>query len=96
MLPDDGYQFINSSQIRRFFYVYSYAYGQLISKALYKKYQEDPAYLKKIEQFLKAGESMSPEDIWKSIGIDTTKPEFFIDGLKSIEDDIKRLEKLIK
>jgi oligoendopeptidase F len=93
---DDGYFFVQWSHLRRFFYVYSYAYGQLISKALYKKYTEDKSYLTKIETFLSAGESMSPEDIFKQIGIDTTKPDFFDDGLKQIEKDIERLEILVK
>lgn len=93
---DDGYFFVQWSHLRRFFYVYSYAYGQLISKALYKKYTEDKSYLTKIETFLSAGESMSPEDIFKHIGIDTTKPSFFTDGLKQIEKDIERLEVLVK
>ncbi len=93
---DDGYFFVQWSHLRRFFYVYSYAYGQLISKALYKKYTEDKSYLTKIETFLSAGESMSPEDIFKKIGIDTTKPDFFDDGLKQIEKDIERLEILVK
>ena len=93
---DDGYFFVNWSHIRRFFYVYSYAYGQIISKALFANWKKDPAYSKKIEQFLKAGRSMSPEDIFKSIGIDISKPEFFEAGLKSIEEDIKKLEKLTK
>jgi oligoendopeptidase F len=79
-----------------FFYVYSYAYGQLISKALYKKYQADHSYIHEIKKFLSAGGSKSPEDIFKDIGIDTTKPEFFVEGLESIEEDIKRLKKLIK
>lgn len=92
----DGYFFVNWGHIRNFFYVYSYAYGQLISKALYAKYKEDPSFLTKIEQFLSAGGSKSPEQIFKDIGIDTSKPEFFIAGLKTIEADIKRLEKLAK
>jgi oligoendopeptidase F len=91
----DGYQFVSWSHIRRFFYVYSYAYGQIISKALYLKYKEDKDYLKKIEEFLSAGQSKSPEDIFLSIGIDTRKPEFFVAGLKSIEADIMKLEKLV-
>ncbi|MDD5318442.1 MAG: M3 family oligoendopeptidase [Candidatus Pacebacteria bacterium] len=93
---DDGYFFVNWSHIRRFFYVYSYAYGQLISKALYASYRADPKFLLKIEEFLMAGGSKSPEDIFKSIGIDTTKPAFFERGLQSIQDDITRLEKLAK
>lgn len=94
LTDDDGYFFVYWSHIRRFFYVYSYAYGQLTSKALYKKYKQDKTFISKIEQFLSAGESMSPEDIFKSIGLDTKKPALFIDGLKQIEADIKRLEKL--
>jgi len=91
----DGYFFVNWSHIRRFFYVYSYAYGQLISKALYKKYQADKNYINEIKKFLSAGGSKSPEDIFRDIGIDTTKPDFFIAGLKSIEDDIKKLNDLL-
>ena len=93
--PDDGYFFVSWSHIRNFFYVYSYAHGQLISKALFAKYQADPEYLKTIISFLEAGGSGSPEDIFKDAGIDITKPEFFQTGLKEIERDIKRLEKLI-
>lgn len=92
----DGYSFVYWSHIRDSFYVYSYAYGQIISRALYKKYKEDPSYLSKIEEFLKAGGSKSPEQIFKDIGIDTTKPSFFESGLKSIEEDVIRLEKMVK
>ncbi len=90
----DRYFFIGWSHIRNFFYVYSYAFGQLASKALYAKYKEDPKFMEKIKQFLSAGGSMSPEDIFKSIGVDVTKPDFFQKGIKTIEDDIALLEKL--
>jgi oligoendopeptidase F len=90
----DGYFFVQWSHIRRHFYVYSYAYGELISKALYAKYKKDPSYIKEIEKFLSAGGSKSPEQIFKDIGIDTSKPQFFVDGLKQIEEDIKELEQL--
>ena len=39
---------------------------------------------------------MSPEDIFKSIGVDLEKPDFWELGIKSIKDDIKVLEKLVK
>lgn len=93
---EDGYFFVYWSHIRNFFYVYSYAYGQLISKVLYKKYKEDPSFIKNIKAFLSSGESMSPEDIFKKCGLDTRDPKFFEEGLKSIEEDIKNLEKLLK
>lgn len=93
---DNGYRFVAWPHLRYFFYVYSYAYGYLISNALYRKFKKDKSYIKEIEKFLSAGGSKSPEDIFKDIGIDTSKPEFFVQGLKQIEDDIQKLERLVK
>ena len=76
-----------------FFYVYSYAYGQLIADALYAEYKKDKKFIEKIKKFLRAGGSMSPADIFKSIGIDTTKPDFFKKGLKKLEEQLTSLEK---
>ena len=92
----DGYFFVKWSHIRNFFYVYSYAYGQLISRALLEKYKKDHSYIEKIGQFLSAGCSKSPEDIFKDIGIDTTKGAFFEEGIRGIEKDIAELEKLAR
>jgi oligoendopeptidase F len=68
----------------------------LISRALFEKYKQDKTFGKKVKQFLSAGKSMSPEDIFKSIGIDTSDPTFFETGLLSIKKDIDLLEKLAK
>ena len=92
---EDGYFFVSWSHIRRFFYVYSYASGLLISDALYAEYKKDKNFKEKIEQFLKAGSSKCPEDIFADIGIDIRNPEFFKKGLKVIEGNVKRLEKLV-
>ncbi|MDB5238666.1 MAG: hypothetical protein JWO00_1, partial [Candidatus Parcubacteria bacterium] len=94
--PIDGNIFVSWHHIRSFFYVYSYAFGQLISKALYAEYKKDKAFIKKINQFLSTGGSDTPENIFKSIGIDVTKPDFWEKGLRSIEKDVERLEKLTK
>lgn len=67
----------------------------IISRALYETWKKDHVFKVKIEQFLSAGNSMSPKDIFKSIGIKTDKA-FFEAGLKAIEADIDRLEKLAK
>jgi len=93
---NDGYFYVHWSHIRRFFYVYTYAYGQIISRALYEKWKKDHNYANKIKEFLSAGCSMSPEDIFKMIGTDTSKPAFFETGLKSVEEDIAKLERLTK
>ncbi|MAG12909.1 hypothetical protein CL630_03830 [bacterium] len=92
----DGYFFVAWPHIRNFFYVYSYAYGQLISKALHEKYRADAQYIKQIDQFLSAGGSKSPKNIFKEIGVDTTGPNFFKAGLESIKDDIIYLENIAK
>jgi oligoendopeptidase F len=63
---------------------------------LFKKWKEDKTFADKIEIFLKAGLSKSPEDIFKDMGIDLRDPEFFKIGLESIADDIKRLEEMIR
>jgi len=93
---DDGYFFVSWSHIRNFFYVYTYAYGMLVSKALLRRYKKDPSFWKKIEQFLSAGGKDSPENILKEIGIDVSSPDFFKEGLMEIADDIKELDRLTK
>ena len=91
----DGYFFVGWSHIRSFFYVYSYAFGQLASKALYKKYQKDKSYMGEIKKFLSLGGSKSPEDIFKLIGIDVRKSDFWQKGIDSIKEDIDLLEELV-
>lgn len=93
---DDGYMFVQWSHIRRFFYVYSYAYGMLVSKAFLRRYKQDPTFWSSIEKFLSAGGKDSPENILKEIGIDVYKADFWEEGLKEISDDIIKLEKLTK
>lgn len=92
---DDGYLFVLVSHFRNPFYVYSYAYGQLISKVLLHKYRQDPAFIQKIDQFLTAGGSKRPDDIFRDIGIDPSNPVLIKDGLAEIENDIKQLKALV-
>ncbi len=93
---EDGAFFINWGHLRYYFYVYSYAYGELVSRTLFGRLKQDPKYLAKIETFLRAGGSKAPRDIFKETGIDVTSPSFFKEGLKNVERDIIRLEQLTK
>lgn len=79
------------------FYVFTYAYAQLCSLALYQQYKEKgqefvPTYL----NILKAGGSLSPKDNLAQAGLDIQKAEFWQSGLKVIEDSIVELEELVK
>lgn len=94
MEKEDGYAFVAISHFRRFFYVYTYAYGNLVSKVLLKRYKEDPAFIEQVDAFLRSGRSDTPENLLKKIGIDPTRKEFWQEGLKMIERDLVRLEKL--
>ncbi|MEI6316551.1 MAG: M3 family oligoendopeptidase [bacterium] len=95
LTDDDGYFFVYWSHLRLFFYVYSYAFGELVSNAMYEMYRKDSNFKESIKKFLSAGGSDSPENIFASIGIDVRNPEFFKTGLQKIERDIERLEKLL-
>ncbi|MEX2514882.1 MAG: M3 family metallopeptidase [Candidatus Paceibacterota bacterium] len=95
LTDDDGYFFISWPHIRNSFYVYSYAYGDLVSSAMMEKLDDDPDYTQEIKQFLLAGSSKSPQEIFADIGIDTTTPEVFETGIQAVRDDIEELRKLI-
>ena len=92
----DGLSFVYVGHFRNFFYVYSYAYGELMSNIMTQKYYDDPTFIEKIDQFLCMGGSDTVENIFKSIGINANKTETFLESLKSLEADIKEFEKLIK
>ena len=82
--------------IRNFFYNYSYASGLLISKTLQSRVREDKNFIKQIKYFLSAGTSDSPSNIFKTIGIDITQPEFWVQGLAEIDRLLKETEMLAK
>lgn len=94
MKEADGYFFVNWTHLRNFFYVYTYAFGQLASRAMFERYRQDPAYMQQVEKFLSAGGHKSPEDILKDIGIDTSQKSFWQEGLAGLKKDIDELEKL--
>ncbi len=96
LTEEDGYFFVNWSHIREFFYVYSYAFGELISRELYSRYQENPAFKENVITFLKAGGSDSPENIFAAAGIDVRNPEFYRNALARIENDLEELERAVR
>jgi oligoendopeptidase F len=75
------------------FYVYAYAFGQLLVLSLYQQYKAEgepfkPRYLK----ILTAGGSDSPAHILSEAGIDVTKEEFWQGGFDVLADLVERLE----
>ena len=82
--------------IRSFFYVYSYASGLLISKSLQAAVREDPGFIVKVKQFLAAGSSDSPKNIFLRLGIDITDEGFWLKGLAETEKLLGEAEALAK
>ena len=78
------------SHIRYFFYVYSYASGLLISKSLQSGVKRDPAFINKVKEFLSAGLSDSPKNIFARLGIDITDRQFWNRGLDEVEEPPER------
>jgi oligoendopeptidase F len=77
------------------FYVYAYAFGQLLVFALYKRYQEEGESFKpKYMRILSAGGSVAPIPLLKEAGMDVTKAEFWQGGFDVIEGMVQKLEAL--
>ena len=87
------YGWIYVSHFRSFFYVYSYASGLLISKALQSMVREDKRNIDLVKRFLRSGSTKSPKEIFRDMGIDITKKDFWIRGIKEVE---RNLEKILK
>jgi len=93
---NSAHGWIHWSHIRNFFYVYSYASGLLIAKAMQQKLKTDPKFIDKIKTFLSTGMSKSPKDIFTEMSIDITDEKFWELGVAQIRQDLDDAFKLAK
>ena len=91
----DGYQFVDWAHIRYFFYVYTYAYGHLLSLELARRVQEDKSYFNQVMTFLSQGSTKDPKDLLADIGIETENPATWKNSLEMVANDIEELEKFV-
>ncbi len=74
------------------FYVYAYAFGQLLVLALFHQYQtEGPAFLPRFRRILSAGGSASPAAILRRAGIRIDQAAFWQGGFDLLESRIAQL-----
>ncbi len=92
--PGSENWWVHWSHIRSFFYVYSYAGGLLISKSLQKSVKEDPRFIEKVKEFLSAGLSDSPRNIFSRLGVDITDQNFWEKGLDEVETLLRETTQL--
>ncbi|MFN2197333.1 MAG: M3 family oligoendopeptidase [Anaerolineales bacterium] len=77
------------------FYVYAYAFGQLLVFALYRQFkQEGESFKPRYIDLLAAGGSDAPMRVLEAAGVDARKPEFWQGGFDVIKDLIRQLEAL--
>jgi len=77
------------------FYVYAYAFGQLLVLSLYKQYKEEgDSFKPRYMDILAAGGSIAPVKLLKNAGVDVTTAEFWQGGYDVVDDMVTELEKL--
>lgn len=77
------------------FYVYAYAFGQLLVLSLYKQYKAEGASFKpRYFSILSAGGSMAPIRLLSQASIDIRQAKFWQGGFDVIRDLIEQLEAL--
>ncbi|HTG00200.1 MAG TPA: M3 family oligoendopeptidase [Nitrospirota bacterium] len=84
------------NHIRYFFYVYSYASGLLISKSLQNSVKRDPRFITNVKEFLSAGLSDSPKNIFMNLGIDISDKGFWNKGVLEVENLLSKTEELAR
>jgi oligoendopeptidase F len=77
------------------FYVYAYAFGQLLVYALYQMFKaEGESFKPKYLKILSAGGSEAPERILKEAGVNIRDPKFWQGGFDFLGRLVSELEKL--
>ncbi|WP_303773484.1 M3 family oligoendopeptidase [Anaerolinea thermophila] len=77
------------------FYVYAYAFGQLLVLSLYRQFkQEGESFKPRLKQILAAGGSQSPERILQNAGVDMRQAAFWQGGFDVIAELVNQLEQI--
>lgn len=84
----DGSQnwWVYVSHFRSYFYVYSYASGLLISKYMQKMVRKDKKFIEKVIEFLSAGKSETPKNLFTKLGMDISDEIFWSAGIGEFEE----------
>lgn len=79
------------------FYVYAYAFGQLLVLSLYKQFKaEGDSFKPKYIKMLSAGGSKAPMQVLAEAGVDVTKASFWQGGFDVLDALVDQLEKITK
>jgi oligoendopeptidase F len=77
------------------FYVYSYAFGELLTLSLYEIYKKDPvSFIPKYIEMLATGGSKTPDELMKPFGVDLNSKSFWLKGIKIIDKMVDKAAKI--
>ncbi len=77
------------------FYVYAYAFGQLLVLSLYREYKlQGEAFKPRFRRILSTGGSEAPVKLLKHAGVDISKASFWQGGFDVLDDLVKQLESI--
>lgn len=77
------------------FYCYAYAFGNLLTFALYNRVQDGSLSVEDYKDILRAGGSERPRDLLGRYRIDIASPEFYQAGIREVEKMVEEFEKLV-
>ena len=78
------------------FYVYAYAFGQLLVLALYRRYKEEgEPFKERYINLLATGGSKAPMEMLAEAGVDVSRPEFWQGGFDIISGWVDQLEGMV-
>jgi oligoendopeptidase F len=79
------------------FYVYAYAFGELLTLALYERAKQEGAeFPERYLNVLRKGGSLSPHELMRLLDVDLDSPEFWQGGFSVIERMVSQFEELSK
>ncbi len=77
------------------FYVYAYAFGEMLALALYTRWQEmGESFVPKYLEMLSKGGSESPQELVKPLGVDLADEAFWLGAMRVLEEEVAAFEAL--
>lgn len=91
-----GMGWIYWNHFRTPFYVFAYSMALLVSQYAKKRFEDDPRYISKINEFYETGSSKNPAQIFRSLGINVNNNKQWQEGIDEVNNLLKETKKLAK
>lgn len=81
--------------VRSPFYVYAYSFGELLVMSLFQQYKRTgPVFAAKYLDMLRAGGSLTPQELVAKVGVDLDDPKFWQGGFDALQELVVKFEEL--